>query len=49
MTPVRYADYLAQEIQGAREEIITGAHHYVQMEKYQQVNEQIEGFVASLK
>ena len=49
MTPVKYADYLAQKIRGAREEIIAGAHHYVQLEKYQKVNEQIEGFVASLK
>ena len=49
MTPVKYADYLAGNIQGAREQIIPGAHHYVQLEKYQQVNEQIEVFVASLK
>ena len=49
MTPVKYADYLAGKIQGARQQIIPGAHHYVQMEKYQQVNEQIEVFVASLK
>jgi len=49
MTPVKYADYLARKIRGAREEIILGGHHYFQLEKYHQVNQQIEGFVASLK
>ena len=49
MTPVKYSNYLSQEIQGARQEIIPGANHYVQLEKYQQVNKQIERFLASLK
>ena len=48
MTPVKYSDYLAQEINHAREEIIPGGSHYVQLEKYQQVNEQIERFMATL-
>jgi len=49
MTPVKYSDYMARKIQGARQEIIDGGSHYVQLEKYQRVNEQIEKFLAALK
>ncbi len=49
MTPVKYSDYLAQNIRESREEIIPGGSHYVQLEKYQAVNEQIEKFLATLK
>ena len=49
MTPPKYSDYLAQHIKGSREEIISGGKHFVQLEKYQQVNEQIEKFLASLR
>ena len=49
MTPVKYSDYLAGNIKNAREEIIPGGSHFVQLEKYQQVNEQIERFMATLK
>ena len=49
MTPVKYSDYLAQNINEAREEVISGGSHYVQLEKYQAVNEQIERFLATLK
>ena len=49
MTPVKYSDYLASQIKNAREEIISGAHHFVQLQKYQQVNEQIQRFMATLK
>lgn len=49
MAPVKYSDYLAREIQGAREEIIPGAKHYVQLDQYHPVNEQIEQFLATLK
>ena len=49
MTPVKYSDYLAKEISGAREAIIPGGTHFVQLEKFQQVNSQIEQFVAALK
>jgi pimeloyl-ACP methyl ester carboxylesterase len=49
MTPVKYSDYLAQNIKEAREEVISGGSHYVQLEKYQAVNEQIERFLATLK
>ena len=49
MTPVKYSDYLAREIDGAQEEVIPGGNHFVQLEKYQQVNKKIERFLATLK
>ena len=49
MTPVKYSDYLANQIKNSREEIISGARHFVQLQKYQQVNTQIERFMATLK
>ena len=49
MTPVKYSDYLAKEISGAREAVIPGGTHFVQLEKYRQVNSQIEQFVSTLK
>ena len=49
MTPVKYSDYLAHNIKHAREEVIPGGGHFVQLEKYQDVNEQIERFMSTLK
>lgn len=49
MTPVKYSDYMAQNIEGARQEVVEGGSHFVQLEKYQQVNEQIERFLAALR
>jgi pimeloyl-ACP methyl ester carboxylesterase len=49
MTPVKYSDYLAREIVGAKQEVIPDGNHFVQMEKYRQVNENIERFLATLK
>ena len=49
MTPVKYANYLAQHISGAKQSVVPGASHFVQLQKYQQVNAQIEAFLASLK
>lgn len=49
MTPVKYSDYLAQHIPGARREVVPEAGHFVQLQKYHQVNAEIEGFLASLK
>ena len=49
MTPVKYSDYLTKEITGARQGIISGGNHFVQLEKYHQVNAQIEQFLATLK
>ena len=49
MTPVKYADYLSENIPGARKVIVPGASHFVQLQKYKQVNSGIEEFVASLR
>ena len=49
MTPVKYADYLTEHMQNARETVIEGGTHFVQMEKFKKVNEEIEHFMASLK
>lgn len=49
MTPVKYSEYLAHNIPGARQEVVPGANHFVQLQKYQQVNAKIESFLASLK
>ena len=48
MTPVKYADYLTENLQNAEETVIPGGH-FVQMEEYKKVNEEIENFLASLK
>lgn len=49
MTPVKYADFLAQRIPGASKEIIPQAGHFVQLEKYGQVNQRIEEFLNTLR
>lgn len=49
MTPVKYSSYLAQHIKGARQNIIAGAGHFLQLGKYHEVNEKIEEFLATLK
>ena len=49
MTPVKYSDYLTANMKNARETIIPGGSHFVQMEKFKKVNEEIEAFLASLK
>ena len=49
MTPVKYADYLADRIPGAKKVIIPGATHFVQLQKHREVNASIEEFLASLK
>ncbi|MCY4367319.1 MAG: alpha/beta hydrolase [Chloroflexi bacterium] len=49
MTPVKYADYLTDNISGARKVVVPGASHFVQLQKYKQVNASIEEFLTSLK
>ena len=49
VTPVKYADYLTEHMQNARETVIPGGTHFVQVEEYKKVNEEIEHFMASLK
>ncbi len=48
MTPVKYARYLADKIEGAKQVIIEGAGHLVFMEKAEEVNQAIKEFLASL-
>lgn len=48
MTPVKYAQYLASKIGGARLAIIEGATHLAFMEKPAEVNQAIEEFLGSL-
>jgi pimeloyl-ACP methyl ester carboxylesterase len=48
MTPVKYAHYLASQIEGARELIVPGAAHWVLTEKPKEVNQAIAGFLAGL-
>ncbi len=49
MTPVKYSEYLTNSIEGASQTVIPGGGHFVHMEKFQKVNEEIEGFLASFK
>ena len=49
MTPVKYSNFLTNSIKGATEAIIPGGSHFVHMEKYQKVNEQIEDFVSTFR
>ena len=48
MTPVKYADYLANRIPGAQKAIIPGAAHFVQLQQPQAVNAAIARFLQSL-
>jgi pimeloyl-ACP methyl ester carboxylesterase len=48
MTPVKYSQYLANEISGARLVIIEGGTHFVFMEKPEEVNRAIEEFLSTL-
>ncbi len=49
MTPVKYSDYLTSSITDASQSIIPGGTHFVHMEKFQKVNEEIEDFLATFK
>ena len=48
LTPVKYANYLAQKIKGAEMHIIDEAGHLVFVEKSSEVNQTIEKFVNNL-
>ena len=48
MTPVKYSQYLADKIAGARLFIIDGGSHFVFMEKSEEVNRAIEEFLRGL-
>ena len=49
MTPVKYSDYLTENIKGAQASVIPSGLHYVQLERYHEVNDKIEDFMSSLK
>ena len=49
MTPVKYSDYLSENMQKARKAGISGGTHFVQMGKFKTVNEEIESFMGSLE
>ena len=49
MTPVKYSDYLTSSIRGASQSVISGGSHFVHMEKFQKVNEEIEDFLAEFR
>jgi pimeloyl-ACP methyl ester carboxylesterase len=48
LTPVKYAHYLTDRISGAREVIIPGAKHWVQLEQPDKVNRAIADFLSRL-
>jgi pimeloyl-ACP methyl ester carboxylesterase len=48
LTPIKYAQYLTNNIEGAKKVIIEGADHFVFMEKPKEVNQAIEEFLATL-
>ena len=48
MTPVKYTDYLADRISGARKLVVEGATHFVQLERNEEVGLAIEEFLATL-
>jgi pimeloyl-ACP methyl ester carboxylesterase len=48
LTPVKYARYLTDQISGAREVVIPGAEHWVQLDQPGEVNRAIEDFLSRL-
>jgi pimeloyl-ACP methyl ester carboxylesterase len=49
MTPVKYSQFLAGKIKGARQMVIEGGTHLVPAEKPAEVNQAIEEFLRSLR
>ncbi len=49
MTPLKYARYLAERIEGARLVVIEGTTHFVFLERPDEVNKAIDEFVQSLQ
>jgi pimeloyl-ACP methyl ester carboxylesterase len=49
ITPVKYSNYLTRQIEGAHQDIIADADHFVQLKQYQQVNTKIEEFLHRIK
>lgn len=49
LTPVKFADYLANNIANSQEHVIQGGNHFPQLLCYRQVNEKIDQFLARIK
>lgn len=49
LTPVKYAQYLHSQIPGSRLELVPGAGHNVMLERPQEFNRALEGFLAELE
>ncbi len=49
MTPVKYSQFLASKIKGAKQVVIEGGTHLVPAEKPAEVNQAIEEFLGSLR
>ena len=49
LTPVKFADYLANNIANSQEHVIQGGDHFPQLQCYRQVNEKIDQFLARIK
>jgi len=49
LTPVKFADYLANNIANSQEHVIQGGGHFPQLQWYRQVNEKIDQFLARIK
>ncbi len=48
LAPVKYTEYLAQKIPGAKKVIIEGASHFVFLDKPDDFNKALDGFIKSL-
>jgi len=49
LTPVKYSNYLASKIEGAKQVVVDGTTHWGHMEKPKEVNQAIEEFLGRLK
>ena len=49
LTPVKFADYLANNIANSQEHVIQGGDHFPQLQYYRQVNKKIDQFLARIK
>lgn len=48
LTPVKYAEYLHRKIQGSRLTLVPGAGHMVMIERPEEVNQVLEGFLQQI-
>ncbi|MCL0041409.1 alpha/beta hydrolase, partial [Dehalococcoidia bacterium] len=49
MTPIKYSQFLANKMRGAKQVVIEGGTHLVPAEKPAEVNQAIEEFLGSLR